>query len=190
MRLHRLLVCSVVTAFAFASSGYTSRQVGVDSNLLIDGGRVIFAQSDGSLTALSLESGQVLQRNKTAWFSGTLRRVPEGILVLSYGKITLLEPGQLRSLWQTDSCYEPNILEGVLVSRKCRVRRRDIPHREVGAHGVASLQKATQSEYEKNPVFNRCYHPPDDHGMYCSGRRALPAREVRASSVLRTAASF
>lgn len=52
-------------AVPLACSAYTSIEVGIDSNLLIDGDRVLFAQSDGSLTALDI----ILERFSiaTAW---------------------------------------------------------------------------------------------------------------------------
>jgi hypothetical protein len=112
----RALILSVVSAFTYLSWGYTYSQIGVDSNFLIDDGRVIFVQSDGSLTVLSFESGKVLLREKSRDYSGTLKRVPEGILVFNYGTITLLNPDNLNVLWDTKLHYEPNVLDGALVS--------------------------------------------------------------------------
>ena len=73
-----ILLPFILGCSAARSSGYTYVQAGVDSNFLIDDGRVLFAQADGSLTALSLKSGEVLVRAKGRNYSGELRRVPGG----------------------------------------------------------------------------------------------------------------
>jgi outer membrane protein assembly factor BamB len=97
-------------------SAYTSMEVGVDSNLLVDGDRVLFAQSDGSLTALDINSGKVLYRDSKTDYSGTLTRVPQGILVLNSGRIALLNATNLQQVWKTLSYYAPNITSDALVS--------------------------------------------------------------------------
>src|SRR5262245_40271730 len=93
---------------------YTYHQVGVDSNILIDQGRVIFIQADGSLTVLNLENGAVLVRDVSKPYSGDLKRVPSGILVLGYSEITLLHSKALSPLWGTKASYDPNVLEDAL----------------------------------------------------------------------------
>jgi len=108
-----LLIC---LSCARLSLAYTYHQVGVGSNFLVDDGRVYFAQADGSLTALDLDTGEVLRRKKDGYYSGALMRVDEGILVLTYGKITLLAPRTLSRVWETTSHYEANVTEGLLVS--------------------------------------------------------------------------
>jgi outer membrane protein assembly factor BamB len=95
---------------------YTYLQVGVDSNFLIDGGRVLFAQADGSLTALALDTGKVLARDRTRDYSGMLERVPQGILLLNDRTIALLDPNRFDMLWETSFHCEPNILGDALVS--------------------------------------------------------------------------
>jgi len=82
--LLKILLMSIVGGAAWCSHAFTFCQVGVDSNLLIDGDRVIFAQSDGSLTVLAVETGEVLRRMKGHDFSGTLTRIGPGILMLQY----------------------------------------------------------------------------------------------------------
>src|SRR5438094_4471534 len=113
--LKALLGC-VVMFLAVVCSGYTYRQVGIDSNFLIDTGRVFFAQADGSLTVLALETGEVLRRDASRDYSGTLMRVPPGILVLNYGTITLYDPNALTPLWETKFHYSPNVVGDALVS--------------------------------------------------------------------------
>ncbi|HEX5218284.1 MAG TPA: hypothetical protein VFZ59_01855 [Verrucomicrobiae bacterium] len=112
-RLLKILFVAVLTGSAHA---HTFRQVGVDSNILIDEGHAIFAQSDGSLTMLAIETGQVLHRAKGRDFSGTLSRIDSGILLLNYGTIALLNPTNLSVLWETTTHYDPNILGNLLVS--------------------------------------------------------------------------
>jgi outer membrane protein assembly factor BamB len=111
----------LILLFALGSTpvccdAYTYIQVGVDSNFLVDDGRVLFAQSDGSLTALDLQTGAVLSRNKGRNFSGMLARVPQGLLVLNDQSIALLDPTNFSTLWETASADEPNVIGNDLIS--------------------------------------------------------------------------
>jgi outer membrane protein assembly factor BamB len=88
---------------------YTSVRVALNSNILVDGKRVIFAQGTGSLTVLDLETGQVLLRKKPGSrfeYSGTLRLSVHGVLMTSYGKIALLDGSTFEPVWQADRCYD------------------------------------------------------------------------------------
>ena len=114
--LFKFLLAGILSNAAGFSHAFTFRQVGVDSNLLIDGDRVLFCQSDGSLTVLAIETGQVLRRVKGHDFSGTLKRIPPGILMLRYGSIALLNPKNFTIIWITESHYTPTLLRNTLVS--------------------------------------------------------------------------
>lgn len=92
-------------------------RVGVDSNLLaLDDGRLVFTQSDGSLTVLDLATGDVLLRRSDRSYSGTFVRVPPGILLVSYDWIALLDAGDLTTRWETRAASDPNLADGLLVS--------------------------------------------------------------------------
>lgn len=71
---------AVLAALTAPASAYTYRQVGVDSNFLTVERRVHFAQSDGSLTVLDLERGEVLRRLKNPNYSGALQLTDHGKL--------------------------------------------------------------------------------------------------------------
>lgn len=114
--VRRLVLMLVLFSGVETALPYTYHQVGVYSNILIDQGRVIFIQADGSLTALNLEDGAVLVRDLSRSYSGDLKRVPSGILVLGYSEITWLRPDGLSPMWETKASYDPNILEDALVS--------------------------------------------------------------------------
>ena len=114
--LFKILLAGILSNAAGFSHAFTFRQVGVDSNLLIDGDRVVFCQSDGSLTALAVKTGQVLRRVKGHDLSGTLKRIPPGILMLQYGSIALLNPTNFTSVWKTESHYNPTVLSNALIS--------------------------------------------------------------------------
>ena len=101
---------------ALRCSGYTYVQAGVESNFLIDDGRVLFAQADGSLTALSLKSGDVLIRARGRNYSGALRRIPQGILLLNDRTIALLNPADFSIVWETPAHCAPNIAGDALIS--------------------------------------------------------------------------
>lgn len=112
----RLLVAWLIIVLPAAGLAFTFRQVGVDSNLLIDDGRVFFAQADGSFTGLELETGSVIYRKTDHDYSGTLKRTTAGIIVLNYGTISLLDATDLSLKWQTTFHYDPNVLSNHLVS--------------------------------------------------------------------------
>ena len=95
---------------ASAGSGwaYTSVRVAIDSNILVDGKRVIFAQGTGSLTILNLETGAVLLRKKPGSdfdYSGKLRRTLHGVLMMSYDRIALLDGNTFEPVWRAERCY-------------------------------------------------------------------------------------
>lgn len=115
-RIPLAVLIIVLCSLEQTGRAYTFRQAGVESNFLIDNGRVLFAQGDGSLTALSLENGDVLLRSTSRDYSGTLKRVPAGILVLAYSSITLLRADSLTPIWETKCSYDPNLTADTLVS--------------------------------------------------------------------------
>ena len=89
--------------------GYTARRVALDSNILVYDGKVIFAQGTGSLTVLDLQTGEVLlrkKRQKDFWYSGTLEHCGEGVLMIDYSRIALLDEDTFDPLWQADKSYD------------------------------------------------------------------------------------
>ena len=86
-------VASAVALALFAGQvqGDTYFQSGVASDLLVADGRVIFAQADGSLTALGLATGKVLLRKpgrgSTGHFQGKLELHPAGIVSRSWRSV-------------------------------------------------------------------------------------------------------
>src|SRR5437879_1534247 len=112
----RILLAAILCNSAFFAHAYTFCQVGMDSNLLVDGDRIVFCQSDGTLTVLAVETGQVFRRVKGHDFSGTLERIPQGILMLHYGSIALLNPTNFAVMWETTSHYDPTVSSNTLVS--------------------------------------------------------------------------
>jgi hypothetical protein len=117
-RVYLLFFTTLVSMFFWIPKAYPTIYpiIGVSSNFLIDDGRVFFAQADDSLTVLDLKTGVVIERKKERLYSGTLLRIDEGILVLTYNRITLLDSKILTPIWETDKIYKPNIIEGFLVS--------------------------------------------------------------------------
>ncbi len=83
-----VLLCSGLTVPTFA---YTFSQVGVTGGLVIHEGKVYFGQADFSMTALDLESGEVITRKKCPWFARSLLLTDSGILVESSQGIALLD---------------------------------------------------------------------------------------------------
>lgn len=87
---------------------HTFVRVALDSNILLRDGRVIFAQGTGSLTALDLQTGQVLARKKPAKpfsYSGNLQNSPYGVLMTAYDRIALLDGSTFDPLWQAGQCH-------------------------------------------------------------------------------------
>jgi outer membrane protein assembly factor BamB len=116
----KLFLALAVACSTLSSAAYTYVQAGVESNFLIEGYRVLFAQSDGSLTALSLESGSVLMRNKTRDFSGTLLRIPQGVLLFTGQSAALLDPTSFSTVWETQDCLDPSVTADALVTHDGR----------------------------------------------------------------------
>ncbi|MBN1766496.1 MAG: hypothetical protein JW860_14675 [Sedimentisphaerales bacterium] len=94
---------------------YTFVQIGVDSNFLIHKGQVYFAQADGSLTVLDVITGNVIARKKDREYSGTIKKVDGGILILGT-QITLLDDVTFKTAWEADLHFTPEIIDNYLVS--------------------------------------------------------------------------
>ena len=73
MRLATLMLLFVASK-AFS---HTYLQVGVNSNFLVDEGKVYFAQSDRTMAVLDLETGAVIARKRNIDYSGTLYRASD-----------------------------------------------------------------------------------------------------------------
>lgn len=114
--LLRVLFLLALSGSTLPCRAYTYIQVGVDSNFLIDGNRVLFAQADRSLTVLALDSGEVLQRDKSRDYSGTLLRTSHGLLVLNSSAIALLNATNFNVLWEIKPQLEPDVADDRLVS--------------------------------------------------------------------------
>lgn len=106
----------VLLLFVSTALCYTSVQVGVNSNFLVAEGKVYFAQSDGTLTVLNLETGDVVARNTNIKYGGTLQVVDNGILVHTYDQLTVLDKCTLEIIWQVKDEYNPMIEGDRLVS--------------------------------------------------------------------------
>src|SRR5262245_8850132 len=106
-RLYRIFLAAFFCFAAFYSNAYTYTQQGVYSNFLVDGDKLVFAQSDRTLTVLSIETGEVLLRVKNREFSGTLKRVSQGILMLQYSSVALLNPTNYTTIWETTTATAP-----------------------------------------------------------------------------------
>lgn len=103
-----------------SARGYTYSEVGVASNIIVIDKRVHFAQADGSLTALDLETGKVLLRKMDQRYDGVLRALDAGLLVVRYGNIFLLEKISYQKLWETSGHHhKPGVSDGILVSYDC-----------------------------------------------------------------------
>jgi len=93
--------------------------VGVDSNFLVADGKVFFAQADGSLTALDLQTGAVVARLTDGDYSGRLKRIDDAILVHAYRNVTLLNLDALTPQWSMSKpggIYSLNITSGYLIA--------------------------------------------------------------------------
>jgi hypothetical protein len=110
-----ILLSFMLSLLGGTALGHKSGQDGVDSNFLIADGKVYFAQSDGSLTALNLDTGEVIARQKNGNYSGTLRIFGKGVLVSTLGELTLLDRSTLEVIWRAEE-YTPVIDADRLVS--------------------------------------------------------------------------
>lgn len=111
-------MCAVVLLDTSAF-GYTRRRVGVDSNLLVRGSHVVFAQGTGSLTVLDVNTGQVQLRKKPTddfWYAGKLQDTPFGVLMIRYSRIALLDQSTFDPIWSAESCQDGSVDGDFVVS--------------------------------------------------------------------------
>jgi len=106
----------MLLSFVSTAHCYTYHQVGVNSNFLVDQDKVYFAQSDGTLTVLNLDTGDVVARNRNIDYGGTLQLAENGILVCTYGELTVLNMNTLEVIWQAKEEFNPVIEGNRLVS--------------------------------------------------------------------------
>ena len=106
MNTRPLSLLMLLPVFATSAFCYTSKLVGVDSNFLIASGKVFFAQSDGTLTALHLDTGAVAARSDDLLCGGTLQRGDNGLLVCGYDNVeSFLDWNTLQLRWQVMKEY-------------------------------------------------------------------------------------
>jgi outer membrane protein assembly factor BamB len=109
-----ILVLSPLTREAEA---YTWRQAGVESDFLISEGRACFAQADGSLTVLDVDSGHVLIRTPAedvSWYE--LRMHRDRIVAIGYRKVRVWDKETLEALWESDKHCSVSLYGNHLVS--------------------------------------------------------------------------
>jgi len=116
MKARWIFVLLTLVVLATPAFCHTYVHVGVNSNFLIDDGKVYFAQSDGTLTALNLDTGEVVARKSNIEYGGTLQLVDKGILVRTYGELTVLAQSTLEVIWQAKDEYDSTIEGDRLVS--------------------------------------------------------------------------
>lgn len=161
LRRHRLrnraiclaLFCLIAPTVLHA---YTFVQRGVSSNILVDDGKVYFAQSDDSLTVLNLEAGEVLARKKKRVYGGTIMHFDEGVLVLGREEIVLVDPKTFAPLWHTELIYEANVLDGRLVSYDGNGRIECLLLRDGAVQWSYDLPGALQIVAEGDKVLAHC----------------------------------
>lgn len=126
--LSKVLLLLVLGGSPLGCDAYTYLQVGVDSNFLIDERRVVFAQADGSLTALAIDSGKVLARNRARNYSGSLRRIPQGLLLVNDRTIALLDSANFSTFWEMPFHHDPTVAGDALIvwDENGRVQCRDL----------------------------------------------------------------
>ncbi len=96
------------------AGGASFTQVGVGGDFVSRQDRLYFARWDGSLTALDIESGEpVLRARGDFW--GSLRDVPEGLLVLGYWRWRLLDWDTLHELQGKDRVYSSQYRNEIVV---------------------------------------------------------------------------
>src|SRR5579863_3314686 len=111
-----LTVAASLLVFSSACTAYTFIEAGIESNFLVDNDHLFFSQSDDSLTVLKLSTGEVLRRDKSRNFSGTLFLASNGIVVVGYSAVTLLDRNDFKVLWRVEPAYNSIVTNDLLVS--------------------------------------------------------------------------
>jgi outer membrane protein assembly factor BamB len=99
------LVLLLIVLFISPAFCHTYVQVGVNSNFLVYDGKVAFAQSDGTLTVINLETGDVVARKKNIYYDGTLKINDIGIFVTTYSTFSVLNKNNLEIVWQANDTH-------------------------------------------------------------------------------------
>lgn len=109
-----IVVCGLF--LGSSAQAYTFRQTGANSNILIYDNKVCFAQGDGTLTLLNLNTGEALLRkaNIDLEFQGQLVLTDNGIFMAS-SESAMLDKDTLDVIWTAKTCYEPHIDSRILV---------------------------------------------------------------------------
>ena len=86
----------------------------IESNLLAFDGKLAFIQGSGGLTVLDLRTGQVKLRKMLRDEFGRIDKLiqcPEGVLLVGYRKLSLVDPNTFAHRWTIKDCCNP-IVEG------------------------------------------------------------------------------
>ena len=103
-----LVVASLVlTLVATSAHAYTCVEIGVDSDLLVFDGKVLFSQADGTLTLLNLQTGKVLHRGKDRHEIRRFAITPHGILGGGFYHVILLDRDTMAVRWAADCKGQP-----------------------------------------------------------------------------------
>lgn len=99
--------------------------VGITSNVVVSGKKVLFAQPDGSLTALDVDTGEVLSR-VPGDFSGRLATPQGGIVQWSDWQVTVLDPETYTRRWRARALGVWAVGAAVVVRQEDAVVKMDL----------------------------------------------------------------
>ena len=119
-----ILLVLITLLCAARGSASLIRAVGVDSNICVDEGRVLFLQAGGSLTALDLQTGEVIKRITGVRMRGVIVVWQDRIFIGDkYADFTLvLDRATLEVLQKIDGKGMPFLLDGNLLRMRTAKR--------------------------------------------------------------------
>lgn len=101
--------------------------VGVTSNLVVADGKVLFAQPDGSLTALDVQTGEVRARLEGD-YSGRLTVADGAVIRWGDYEVSVLDPKSLKERWKAKAAGWPGSRGSARAApRSSPCRRRPCP---------------------------------------------------------------
>jgi hypothetical protein len=102
---------------------------GLESNLILVNGVVIFVQAGGSLTSIRVDTGEVLVRRPSTASFQELTLNNAGIIAKNYSQIALLDTTTLEEKWRDDRAYKSQVIGSEIITwdNIQIVKCRDIP---------------------------------------------------------------
>ncbi len=140
------------TAVFAEAPGYQPMVVGIDSNLAVVEGRVVFVQGDEGLTALDVDTGDVVQRKTDQDYAGVFE-VANGRLFLYWGPYdakvcSRLDPDTLDIVWTAEMYDFPWVYQDYYIAKTTK--------EEIVCRSIDSGRTLWETRVEPGGIVDAC----------------------------------